>query len=226
MGFARRAVQMAAKDLRLEWRTREKLSSMGFFSILLLVTLHFSFDFTGIGFEEVGIGVLWVCVTFAGVVGLGQSFLMEREQDCIVGLLLCPGDRSAVYAGKLLSNLVFVVLVEGLVLALAALLFNFNLLAVLAPLSVVLLLYTIGFVALGTFFSAMSARVQRGGGVLLTILLFPLLLPLLMASVRAAGRLLDGASLADVNLPLIFCACYDVIVLAGSLMLFEFVVEE
>ena len=119
MGFLRRAGLLALKDLRLEWRTGEKLSSMAFFALLLLVILHFAFDFTRLEFENVGVGVLWVCVTFAGIVGLGHSFVVEREDGCLQGLLLCPGDRSAVFLGKFVSNAVFVLLVEALVLPLA-----------------------------------------------------------------------------------------------------------
>jgi heme exporter protein B len=225
MGFLRRAGLLALKDLRLEWRTGEKLSSMAFFALLLLVILHFAFDFTRLEFESVGVGVLWVCVTFAGIVGLGHSFVVEREDGCLQGLLLCPGDRSAVFLGKFVSNFLFVLLVEALVLPLAAFLFNFDLLSVLWPLAGVMLLYTIGFVSLGTLFSAMSARTRRGE-FLLTILLFPLLLPVIMTSVRAAGNILGGRSLADIKLFLIFTACYDVIMLVLSLLFFEYVVEE
>lgn len=225
MEFVRRAGRVALKDLRLEWRTGEKLSSMGFFSILLLVVLHFSFDFSRVGFEDVGVGVVWVSITFAGIVGLGHSFVVEREDGCLMGLLLCPGDRSAVYLGKFLSNLVFVGLVEALVLPLAAFLFNYDLVPVLLPFSLVMLLYTVGFVALGTFLSAMSARTRRGE-FLLTILLFPLLIPVIMSSVRAAENILGGRSLADVKLFLIFNACYDLIMLVLSLLFFEYVVEE
>ena len=225
MSFLSRAVLMAGKDLRLEWRTGEKLFSMGFFAILLLVVLHFSFDFSRVGFIDVGVGVLWVSVTFSGIVGLGHSFLVERQDGCLTGLLLCPGDRSAVYLGKFLSNLVFVLIVEALLLPLSAFLFNYPLLPVLLPLSSILLLYTVGFVALGTFLSALSARTHRGE-FLLTILLFPLILPVVMTSVRAAGNILAGQTLQDVNLFLIFNACYDVIMLVLSVLFFEYLVEE
>lgn len=225
MGYLRRSARMALKDLQLEWRTREKLSSMAFFSVLLLVVLHFSFDFTGMQFEDVGIGVLWVSVTFAGIVGLGHSFVQEREDGCLMGLLLCPGDRSAVYLGKLLSNLVFVLMVEALVVLLAAFLFNFDLGPVFLPLGSVMLLYTLGFVTLGTFLSAMSARTRRGE-FLLTILLFPLIIPVIMTSVGAAGGILAGKPLSEIKVPLVFNAVYDVIMLVLALLFFEYVVEE
>jgi heme exporter protein B len=225
MDYLRRAVRVAAKDLRLEFRTGEKMSSMGFFAVLLLVVLHFSFDFSGMEFADVGIGVLWVAVTFSGIVGLGHSFVVEREDGCLLGLLLCPGDRSAVYLGKLLSNLVFIGVVEALVLPLAAFLFNFDLLPVLLPLGGVMLLYTIGFASLGTFLSAMSARTRRGE-FLLTILLFPLILPVILSSVRAAGGVLEGRGLGEVKLFLAFNACYDLIMIVLGLLFFEYVVEE
>jgi heme exporter protein B len=225
MGYLGRAGRIAVKDLRLEWRTRQKISSMVFFALLLLVTLHFSFDFQGRSFEQVGVGVLWVCITFAGTVGLGHSFVQEREESCLVGLLLCPGDRSAVFLGKFLSNLAFVTLVEMVLLPLAAFLFNYDLLPVLPVLAGVTVLYTLGFVALGTLFAAIAALARRGD-VLLSILLFPLLLPLVMASVRAAGLAVHGRGIAEIEVFLVFEACYDVIVLVGGLLFFEYAVEE
>ena len=225
MGYLARAGRIALKDLRVEWRTRQKISSMVFFALLLLVTLHFSFDFQGRTFEEVGVGVLWVCITFAGTVGLGHSFAQEREEGCLQGLLLCPGDRSAVFLGKFLSNLAFVALVEAILLPLAAFLFNHDLTPTLGRLAAIAALYTVGFVALGTLFSAIAALARRGD-VLLSILLFPLLLPLVMASVRAAGLAVAGRGVADLKVFLLFDACYDVIVLVAGLLFFEFAVEE
>lgn len=225
MDYLARAGRIALKDLRLEWRTRQKISSMVFFSLLLLVTLHFSFDFQGRTFEEVGVGVLWVCITFAGTVGLGHSFVQEREEGCLQGLLLCPGDRSAVFLGKFLSNLAFVLLVEAILLPLSAFLFNYDLTRTLGKVAGVVALYTVGFVALGTLFSAVAA-LARKGDVLLSILLFPLLLPLVMSSVRAAGLAVQGRGMADLKVFLLFDACYDVIVLVASLLFFEFAVEE
>ena len=225
MGYLRRAGWIALKDLRLEWRTGEKLSSMAFFSVLLLVLLHFAFDFSRLTFEQVGVGVLWVCITFAGIVGLGHSFLVEHEDDCLLGLLSCPGDRSAIFLGKLLSNGIFVGLVEAIVLPLAAFLFGYDLRPVLGGLALLMLLYTVGFVSLGTLLAGMAARIRRGQ-FLLTILLFPFLLPVIMTSVRAAGKLVGGGSLGDIQIFLIFNSCYDVIMLVLSLLFFEYVVEE
>ncbi|MGD8376858.1 MAG: heme exporter protein CcmB [Acidobacteriota bacterium] len=225
MIYLRRAGRMALKDLRLEFRTGEKLSSMAFFAVLLVVVLHFAFDFSQMEFEDVGIGVLWVSVTFAGIVGLGHSFVVEREDGCLMGLLLCPGDRSAVYLGKFLSNLVFVLLVEALVLLLSAFLFNFSLGPVILPLAGVMLLYTLGFVALGTFLSAMSARTRRGE-FLLTILLFPLIIPVILSSVGAAGGIIEGRPLEEIRLSLVFNGVYDLIMLVLALLFFEYVVEE
>jgi heme exporter protein B len=225
MDYFRRAGWIAMKDLRLEWRNLEKLSSMGFFSILLLVVLHVSFDFSRLGFQELGAGVLWVAISFAGLVGLGHSFVLERQHGCLQALMLCPGDRSAIYLGKFLSNLLFVVAVEAVVLVLAAVLFNYYLPPVLPSLAAVMLLYTLGFVALGTLFAAMSTGTRRGE-MLLAILLFPLLLPAIMTSVRTAGRLLAGVPLAELGTYLIFNASYDVIIMVASLLFFPFVIEE
>jgi len=223
--YLRRAAWIALKDVQLEWRTGEKLSSMAFFAVLLLVVLHFSFDFARLPFEQVGVGVLWVCITFAGMVGLGHSFMVERQEGCLLGLLMAPGDRSAVYLGKFLSNTLFVVAVEAIVLPLSAFLFNYDLRPGLGTLALVMLLYTAGFVALGTLFAAMAARTRRGE-ILLSILLFPLLIPAVMTSVRAAGMAIDGRELGELRLFLIFNACYDVIVFVLSLLAFEYVVEE
>jgi heme exporter protein B len=201
------------------------MSAMAFFALLLLVTLHFAFDFQGRRFEEVGVGVLWVCIIFAGTVGLGHSFVLEREEACLEGLLLAPGDRSAVYLGKFLSNLAFVALVEAVLLPLAAVLFDYDLTRSLLGLGAILGLFTIGFVALGTLLAAIAALARRGD-VLLSILLFPLLMPQAMACIRAAGLVVAEAGWAELRVFVLFAACYDAIVLVASLLTFEYAVED
>ena len=225
MDYLRRAFWLAGKDLRLEWRNLEKLSSMLLFAVLLLVVLHMSFNFSRLGFDDIGVGVLWVSITFAGIVGLGHSFVLERDQGCLQSLILCPGDRSAIYVGKVAANGLFILLVEAVVLPLAGFLFNYDLRPVLLPLAGVMLLYTVGFAALGTFIAAMSTATRRGE-VLLSILLFPFLLPVIMSSVSAAGLVLAGASLGGVFTHLVVAGCFDLIIVVGGLLLFPYVVEE
>ncbi len=225
MTYLRRALAIAWKDIRLEWRSLEQLSSMLFFSVLLLVVLHMSFDFSSLGFTELGAGVLWVCIVFSGMVGLGHSFVQERGNGCLQGLMMCPGERSQIYVGKFLANTLFLLAVEAVVVPLAAFLFNYYLPQVLLGLALVLILFTLGFSALGTLFAAMSSATQRGA-VLLSILLLPLLLPVIMISVAAAGRLIGGATVADIWTYLIVNLCYDVIVIVGSILFFPYVIED
>ncbi len=225
METLRRACWLAAKDLRLEWRNLEKLSSMLLFAVLLLVVLHMSFNFSRLGFHDIGVGVLWVCITFSGIVGLGHSFVLERDQGCLQGLSLCPGDPSALYLGKVAANGVFILVVEAVVLPLSGFLFNFDLRPVLLPLVGVMLLYTVGFAALGTFIAALSTATRRGEA-LLSILLFPFLLPVIMSSVSAAGLVVNGGAVGSISTHLIVGACFDVIILVGSLLLFPYVIEE
>ena len=168
-------------------------------------------------------GILWVAITFAGTLGLNRSFVIEQDKGSLAGLLLAPVDRSAIYFGKMFGNLLFMLVMELMLLPLVTILFNQPLLRWQHVL--VLLLGTYGFAAVGTVFSAMAVN-TRAREVLLPILLFPVVVPVLLAGVKMTGALLDGETLADVSNWLRLILIYDIGFTVVAFLTFGYVVEE
>jgi heme exporter protein B len=222
MNFFAKLWTLVLKDLSLEMRSREMLSSMFIFALLVVLVFSFSFDLRLEEVSAVAPGVLWVAITFAGMLGLARSFVLERDQGCLDGLLLCPVDRSLLYLGKMLSNLTFISLTELVVLPLCFALFNLTFHPLLLP---ILLLGTIGFSAVGTIVSAMTVH-ARAREVMLPILLFPLVLPALIAAVKLTGGVLDGQPWGEIRNWMELLVGFDVIFMVISYLAFEYVIEE
>lgn len=183
---------VAAKDLRIELRSKEILLTMGYFGFL--VVLVFAFSFSGAGSlptPPLVAGILWVSVALSGTLGLGRAFEREREGDCLRALLLSPISRSAIYLGKMLGVLVFMLAVEFVVFPSVLFFFNVGLKTeVWAPLLATLGLGTVGYAVLGTLLAAMLSR-ARSKDVLLAVIFYPLVLPILIVGVTATHALLD-----------------------------------
>lgn len=210
------------KDLSLEKRSREMLSSMVIFALIVILIFSFSFDLRVERASQVAPGVLWVAITFAGMLGLARSFVLERDQGCLDGLLLCPVDRGVLYWGKMIGNLIFITMTEVVILPLCFALFNLVFRPLLLP---VVLLGTVGFSAVGTIVSAMSVH-ARAREVMLPILLFPLVLPILIAAVKLTGGVLDELPLSEMKNWLQLLVGFDVIFAVVSYLAFDYVVEE
>ena len=210
------------KDVVAELRTKETLSTMLIFVILTVIIFNFAFDLRVDNVRQVAPGVLWVAFIFAGVLGLNRSFILETDKGCLDGLLMTPADRSIIYFGKLIGNVIFMLVVEAITLPVFSILFN--LMLVRLDIILVVLLGTIGFSGVGTLFSAMTAN-TRAREVLLPILLFPVVLPVILAAVKATAVILDGLPLGDIRNWLGLLAGFDVIFLAIAYMTFDFVVE-
>ncbi len=222
MRYLRRVWAVARKDLAAELRSREMLSAMLVFALIVVLVFSFALDLRSARAIEVAPGVLWVAYAFAGMLGLGRSFILERDQGCLDGLLLCPTDRSTIYLGKMLGNLLFISIIEALSLPVFIALFN------LRPeprLLLVIPLGTIGLAGVGTLFSAMTVQ-ARAREVLLPVLMLPVVVPVLIAAVRLTAGLLDNTPWAEIAYWFHFLLGYDVLFLAISYITFEFVVEE
>jgi heme exporter protein B len=221
------AVRIAIKDLRIEGRSREVLATMGFMAALLVLVFSFAF----ISGQEVRVGpdaiagILWVAVLFSGTVALSRTFDREREGEAIRSLLLSPAPRSAIYAGKLAATAAVMLLVELLLVLLLGALFSAGLGAHAAWLALLLLLGTIGFCSVGVIFSAALLR-ARSRDALLGALLFPVVIPVLLAASRATAYLLDptAPSLEPAMFWTRFLAALDVIFVVLGLWSFEPVV--
>jgi heme exporter protein B len=211
------------KDLAAEFRSFELVSAMLVFSLLVIIIFNFALELDVKVRQSVTAGVLWTTFAFAGTLGLNRSMSTEKDRGCMDGLLLAPVDRSAIYFGKAISNLVFMLIVEAIVLPVYSVLYNVNLFRF--DLLGVILLGSIGYTAVGTLLSAMSVQ-TRTREILLPILLFPVAIPVLLASVKASSSLLAGAEFAEVLTPLNILIVYDVVFIATAFMVFDYVVEE
>lgn len=223
MNFFRQLFAILAKELAVEFRTREALSAMLVFALLVLVIFNFAFELQGIDIKVLGPGILWVAFCFSGILGLGRSFARERDKGSMDGMLLAPVDRGAIYLGKAAANFLFIVIMEAVTLPLFVILFNAS--VEWFPLVGYILLGTIGFAAVGTLLSAIAAS-TRMREVMLPVLLFPVLIPLLVASVKITQGAFQNLPLSDYQGWLNLLIAYDVIFLVVAYLTFEFVVEE
>lgn len=222
-GYLRAISAMVWKDLTAELRSRELLSAMLVFALLVILIFNFALELDIRTRETVTSGVLWVTFAFAGTLGLNRSMAVERDRGCLDGLLLVPVDRSALYFGKVLGNLIFMLIVEAIILPVYSLLYDVNLFH--PGLMAVILLGSVGYVAVGTLLSTMAVQ-ARTRDVLLPILLFPVVLPLLVAALKASNGFLQGFNMEEIWPWVYLLIAYDVIFIAVAFMVFDFVVEE
>lgn len=211
------------KDLAAELRSRELISAMLVFALLVILIFNFALELDAKTRGTVTAGVLWVTFAFAGTLGLNRSMALEKDRGCLDGLLLTPVDRSAIYFGKAIGNLFFMLLVEAVVLPVYSVLYSTNLF--IPGLLLVILLGSIGYVAVGTLLSAMAVQ-TRTRDILLPILLFPLVIPVLIAAVKGSSAFLEGQAMADIWPWLNLLIVYDIIFTAAAFMVFDYVVEE
>jgi heme exporter protein B len=224
MTFARRALVVAWKDLLVERRSKETLNALLFFSLLLLFVFQFALGPDRERLAGVLPGVLWLGFILSALLALGRTFVVEREHDCWEGLLLAPGDKSAIYLGKLGANLTLMAVVETLVLTLFVVFFDIDLGRAFPGLALVVALGTIGLGAVGTLFAAMTAHV-RAREVLFPVLLLPVQIPVLLATVKATEALLLGEPLGAVAHWVKLLAAADVIYVVIGLLTFDVVLE-
>ena len=221
----RLALVIAAKDLRAELRSRTALLSALVFAALVLVVFNFARDPTTLSAEAIAPSALWITFTFGAIVALNRAFAMEREHAALDGLLLAPLPREALYLGKLLANLAFVAIVEAVSLPLFVLFFNVDPGHALGGLIAVIALATIGFVAVGTIFSAMAVR-TRFAELLLPVLLLPFMVPPLIGASALTARLLEGRPLSEMYGLVRLLALYDIVFVTLCTLLFPAVVDE
>jgi heme exporter protein B len=222
--FVRKVAAIVWKDILAELRTREIFSAMFVFALLIILIFNFAFELRVDNVLEVAPGVFWVAITFAGMLGLSRSFILEKDKGSLEGLLLTPVDRSAIYFGKMIGNALFMGAMEAVVLPLFTVFFNLSLDA-WPGLVGVIFLGTVGFAGVGTLFSAMAVH-TRAREVMLPILLLPVMAPAMLAAVKSTAGILDGRPLPEfgnwINLLIVF----DVVLVAVATMTFDYAVEE
>jgi len=224
MSFLKKAIAITRKDILSEARTREVIFSALVFALLVIVTFNFAF---GAGPDTIGAlvapGILWVTFTFAGVLSLNRAFVQEKEEGCLEGLMASPVSREAIYVGKMLGSLIFMLVIEIIALPVFALLFDLPVFS--GQLVLVTFLATVGFVAVGTLFAALAVN-TKARELVLPILFLPVVMPVVISAVRATGAALTGGSWGEISSWLEILAAFDAIFLVVSFWVFGFVIEE
>ena len=221
--FLRAVFAIVWKDIQAEYRSLELVSAMLVFSLLVIIIFNYALDLDIKTRQTVTAGVLWATFAFAGTLGLNRSMSVEKDRGCLDGLLLAPVDRSAIYFGKAISNLAFMMTVEAIVLPVYTVLYGINLFK--PGLLLIILLGSIGYVGVGTLLATMSVQ-TRTRDILLSILLFPVVIPVLLPAIIASNGFLQGLDLADFLFSIGLLVAYDIIFIAVSFMVYDSVVEE
>lgn len=219
--FLRVAWVVVKKDLTVEVRSLEILSTTMFFAVTVVLMFSFGLVVDGRPLNDVAAAILWVAIAFSGTLALGRTFERERHNDTLRALLLAPADRPALYVGKLVGILLLMGLVELVLVPLIGLLFNAPVLAQAVPLGLLVAAGTLGFAAVGTLFAAMLVR-ARSRDVLLPIMLYPMTVPVMIAGVRGTAALFQSApdpAVAQFWLSLL--AAFDVVFVILALWTFE-----
>ena len=211
----------------MEFRTKQMLNSMVIFSLLVIVIFNYSFSniLFNVEVADIAPGILWIAFTFAGMLGLSRSFASEMEEGCLDGLKLCPVDPSTIYLGKVVSNMVIMFMIEAIIVPLFIVLFNFSDVKGLAGLIVIILLGTIGFILVGTLFSALTVN-MRTREILLPVILFPIIIPLIMSSVMATQKVLSTGDLFSAIDEIRLLIVYDLVFFIAAQLVFEYVIED
>lgn len=215
---------VARKDLLLEARSRERIVSMGTFAVLVAVVFSFALD-PAVRARSIAGAMIWVTVLFAGTLGMGRAFALEREADALTGVLVSPLDPGALFLGKWIANLLVVLAVEAVIFPVYGLFFSLPYGRSLPGLVAVVVLATLGFIALGTLFGAIVVH-TRLGETLLPVLLLPLLIPVVIFAASATQRLLAGRPIEEISSQLRMLAAFDLVFLFVCTAIFGAVLEE
>ncbi|MDI6894467.1 MAG: heme exporter protein CcmB [Bacillota bacterium] len=223
-GWWQQVTALVWKELRAEVRTRETLTPMVVFALVVVTVFGFGLRATGADLEPVFPGLLWISFYFVGLLGLGRSFSSERAQETLPGLLLVPADRSFIFVGKALANLVFLGVVELVSLPLFFGLLGVSFTAPFVPFCVTIILGTVGFASIGTLLSALAAH-TRAAEMLLPVLVFPILIPAVIGAVEATASLLGVGDPLAWRRWLGLLLAYDALFVALPMVLFDYLVE-
>jgi heme exporter protein B len=219
--FMRTAWLVMQKDLTIEIRSREIVSTTVFFALSCVLVFAFALVKDGRTVVDAAAGILWIAIAFSGTLALGRTFERERYTDTLRALMLAPADRPAIYVGKLLAIVSMIFATEALLVPLVALLFQAGLFAAPMLLGAILLTGTLGFAAVGTLFAAMLVR-ARSRDVMLPVLLYPITIPVIIGGVRGTAALLgDPPDVAMAQFWIGLLLFFDVVFIVLSLWTFE-----
>ncbi len=224
-GLLASALAIASKDVLIELRSRSVIFSALAFAVLSITIFFFAWDPTAVASIDLAPGVLWVIFTFSGLLGLHRSFGVEQHTGAMDALLAAPIEREAIFLGKLFANLAFVLAVQAISLPAIALLYNVPVEGYVAPLVGVVVLASIGLVAVGTLFSSMAVS-TRLAELLLPLLALPFFVPVILPAAQATARLMAGRSITEVAGYLQILSAFDVIFLVMCTLLYPYTLEQ
>ena len=207
--------------MRIEVRTKELVTTAGFFAVLVCVLSSIAF----FADENTAPGAIWIPVTFACVLGLSRSWQREREDGALTALLLAPIPRAAIFAGKALGILAFLLTVQLLVVPTVGLLFHLDLADKALGLGALCILGAIGAAGIGTLFGVMTVR-TRARDLLLSVILLPLLAPVLVTGIAGTTEVLRGARFGELTDYFLLMLTFDALAVGGGLALFGFLVDD
>ena len=223
MNYWKAVFAIAKKDIISELRNREIISSVLLFAVLTLIIFHFAFTADQKTILSLAPGMLWVAFAFSGVLSINRAFISEKEDNCMEGLLASPISRDAIFLGKVIGSIVFMLIIEIVVFPVFTLLYNVS---VINPIVIlVTLLATIGFVSIGILFSALAVN-TRAREMVLPILFLPTVVPLIIAAVSATSVILDGGKFSDITQYMMIIVAFDIIFITVPFVLFKYIVEE
>src|SRR5213596_3370631 len=218
------AAAIVFKDIVIEMRSKESLSSTTMFGVLVLVIFNFAFEPSSLERSLIAPGTLWVAFSFAAILGLYRSLAMEIDNDCLQGLLLAPVDRGNLYIGKVASNFTFMIIAEVIVLPIFVIFNNLKFNLQFLQITGIAVLGTLAIAAIGSILSTISAN-TRMKEVMLPVLQIPLTVPVVIAAVEATAMVLSGET-KGISSWLYLLAGFSIVYLIVSYLVFEFVVEE
>ncbi len=224
-GVLSSALAIARKDMLIELRSRSVILSAVTFAVLALTIFFFAWDPTAVASIDLAPGVLWVIFTFSGLLGLHRSFGVEQPTRAMDALLAAPVSREAVYLGKLIGNLGFVIVVQAISLPAVALLYNVPVSGYVWPLIGVVLLAAVGLVSVGTLFSSMAVS-TRLAELLLPLLALPFFVPVILPAAQATARLMSGRAVSEVSGYISILGAFDIVFLVVCTLLYPYTLEQ
>jgi len=220
----RRVRAIARKDVTTELRAKAGFNSVASLGVTILVLLGLALGPDAEALRNAAVGAVWLATLFSGVLAFNRSFQVELESGALEPLLQYPGPRWTIFAGKLLGNLIFLTLMVAIVVPAGVVLFGVRIPSRWPSLLGVLALGVVGLVVLGTFYASMASR-SRAREVLLPLLLFPMLVPVLLAATTASKALLGADVMHEAGAWIRLLVAYDLVFLTATFIAFEHVIE-
>ena len=225
IGLLRTAAVLLAKDLLIEWRTRARLNALVFFALSTLLLFSFALGPDTKLLERNAGGYLWLAILFASTLSLGESFRIEQENACLDGVRLAPADARAVFLSKAVGNTLLLVVLGGILIPVMVAIYGVKVVLGIGPLAGTLVLGCMALAAPGTVYAAIASN-ARARDVLLPLLLFPLIVPALLASAKAMTLVLQGDPMNQLNSWFSLLGAFNLIYWGLGFVLFPRVIED